>query len=518
MGHFLFKNTVTNYLVVIVRLVQGILVTRWMIECLGQGGYGLWSLLWAIFAYALLLDFGFGVSVQKYTSSGLCETDIKKYNSIVSAIFSFHVLVALAIIVISYFASFFSEQLFNISDPDKLKYSRQCFLLFAIGAAVAFPTGVFPEILVGLRKIYLRNYVNSVCKIVELIATISILLLGGKIISLIILTIILWLGTNLFMALLIPKQIPGFRLSFRVDFATWREVASFSWFVYLTSIAKLTLTKSSYLVISIFSGLTAVGLYQISGRLAELCYLAGSQYQENVRPITAALHAKDEQRKLSMFIWKSMRGNCLLGIFFMLPAYIFAEEAIIVLFNVHDPNVFYLSRIYLVYMFINLTTRQVIHSYLLMANRHKILSYMVIIEAALNLTLNIAFIGRFGVQCVLWNALLINLGITALVLFPVVFVALKLPFLRIMWKVYLFPALLALPGGVISWYLQRYFESSLGNFWTVAIGASIASGMFCCLVFTVLLKKDERQEVITLLKSQFAGTSEEEIKNKAIGN
>ncbi len=507
MSHFLFKNTVTNYLVVIVRFIQGILVTRWMIEYLGKGGYGLWSLLWAIFAYALLLDFGFGVSVQKYTSSELYKTNIKKYNSIVSAIFSFHVLVAFAIIVVSYFGSFFSEQLFSLSEPDKLDYCRKCLLLFALGAAIAFPTGIFPEILVGLRKIYLRNYVNSIGKIIELIATISILLLGGKVISLIVLTICLWLGTNLSMALLIPKQIPGFRLSFKVDIPTWREVASFSWFVYLTSIAKLILTKSSYLVISICSGLPAVGLYQISGRLAELCYLAGSQYQENVRPITAALHAKDEQRKLSMFIWKSMRGNSLLGIFFMLPAFIFVDEAIIVLFNVNDPNIFYLSRIYLIYMFISLTTRQVVHSYLLMANRHKILSYMVMIEAVLNLTLNIALIGRFGVQCVLWDALLINFGINVLVLFPIVFRSLKLPFLLVMWKVYLFPALLAIPGALLSLYMQHYLEDQLGNFLTIAIGASITSGIFGILVFTLLLRKDERQEIISLIKSQFARVS-----------
>ena len=52
------KNTVTNYLNAGVRLLQGILISRWIIGYLGMEYYGLWTLLWSFFVYALLLDFG----------------------------------------------------------------------------------------------------------------------------------------------------------------------------------------------------------------------------------------------------------------------------------------------------------------------------------------------------------------------------------------------------------------------------------------------------------------------------
>ena len=68
------KNTVTNYLNAGVRLLQGILISRWIIGYLGMEYYGLWTLLWSFFVYALLLDFGCGVSAQKYTSGGLRKT------------------------------------------------------------------------------------------------------------------------------------------------------------------------------------------------------------------------------------------------------------------------------------------------------------------------------------------------------------------------------------------------------------------------------------------------------------
>ena len=61
MTNLLAKNTLTNYLVVGVKFIQGFLVTRWTIQYLGAENYGLWAVLWTIFAYSLLLDFGFEI-------------------------------------------------------------------------------------------------------------------------------------------------------------------------------------------------------------------------------------------------------------------------------------------------------------------------------------------------------------------------------------------------------------------------------------------------------------------------
>lgn len=496
----LIKNTLSSYLTVAVRLLQGILVTRWMIQYLGLEGYGVWALLWAIFSYALLLDFGFGVSAQKYTATGLYREDIGRYNSIISAIFSFHALVAVFIIIGSLIASCFAEQIFSVSDPEKLAYCRFCFLLFAFGAAIAFPTGVFPEILVGLKELYLRNLIVTGGKVVELLATLAIFLLGGKVASLVVLAIVLWLGNNLFMGFLIPRRIPGFRLTFRPDWRRCREVASFSWYVYLTSIAKLVLDKSSFLVISVCSGLHAVGIYQISGRLAEMCYMAGAQYQENVRPIAASLQAEGKFRQLTEFIFQSMRGNCLFGLLFMVPAWIYTPEALRFFFKVDDPEIFRLSRLFLAVVFLNLATRQILHSYLLMTGKHKFLAGAVIVEAGLNLALNILFIERFGVECVLWNAMLINGGMTLLLLFPVALAALKLSFFKILFQVYCFPIFLALPAAATAFHFRLAYRELLGNFFTAAAGSTLYAAIFLPLCFFLLLTEGEKQVIFDGLR------------------
>lgn len=495
MSSFVIKNTLTNYLVVIVRFLQGILVTRWMIEYLGKESYGLWSLLWAFFAYTFLLDFGFGVSAQKYTSSDLYKKDINHYNRIVSAIFSFHLGMSFLILTGSAITSFFLPTLFNLTDPAKLSYARFCYFLFAIGAAIAFPTGIFPEILVGLRKLYLRNYVNTVSKLLELVGTLLLFIFGGNLAGLVLLSVGLWFFTNLTMAFLIPRHIPGFKIRFKIDVPTWKEISNFSGSVYLTSIAKLIMNKSSHLVISILCGLVPVGIYQLSSKLSDMCLLAASQYQENVRPITASLYSQQKYTDLKYFIFNSMRWNCCMGLLFILPAYLLAEEAMLFLFKVTDPEVISISRLFLIVSFCVFAVRQIPHSYLLMAEQHKLIARIVIIEAFANLGLNIALVRFFGVSAVLWDALGISLGLSLFFVLPAFLRSAGINPLRLLWKVYLLPFLLAIPGAALAVLLHRKLGHYFGNFGTLVVCGSVCSGSFVLLALGVLLNKEERRKL-----------------------
>ena len=83
---------------VVLRIVQGVLVTRWLFNSLGKEYYGFWSLIWMILVYALLLDFGFSKAAQKYTATGLFKSDPDAYNRYLSAVFSLLSLMATAIV------------------------------------------------------------------------------------------------------------------------------------------------------------------------------------------------------------------------------------------------------------------------------------------------------------------------------------------------------------------------------------------------------------------------------------
>jgi O-antigen/teichoic acid export membrane protein len=68
-------NTLTNYIYLIVHLSCSLYLTRILYLNMDQQSYGFWQLLWVVFGFSLLLDFGFGVTIQKYTAAYLSNKD-----------------------------------------------------------------------------------------------------------------------------------------------------------------------------------------------------------------------------------------------------------------------------------------------------------------------------------------------------------------------------------------------------------------------------------------------------------
>lgn len=503
MSSNIVRNTTTNYLSVAVRVLQAVLVTRWTVQYLGPDYYGLWALLWSFFSYAILLDFGFGVSAQKYTSAEVFKTDIGRYNRIISTVFSFHLAMLVIIAAGTITASFFLGDIIRVHDPEKLAYCRRALLIFGIGTAFIFPLGMFSEILVGLQKMYLRNYANMCAKIVELVGTLLIFLCGGRLISLVVFTMLTTLLTNIAIAVSASRAISGFRISFKLDWRTVKEISGFSGFTYLMSISRLVLNKSNRLLISIFCGLADVGAFHLASRLPEFCHMGASQYQENVRPISASLHAKGETQKLSGIIFNSMRWNMFIAVLIMLPCFLYSGEIIQTLFGVSSPDVTRMCRLFIVSMFIVIACRQIPEFYLQMADRHKVTAYVTMAEAATNLVLNIIMLPRFGVEIVLWNAIWIMLAYTFIIIVPCAIKSLGINPAALALKVYAVPLALCVPAVAVALAANR-LTAPLGQFWVMSIGGAASAATFAGLAYAFMLDKTARERFVGIFISVFS--------------
>lgn len=283
------------------------------------------------------------------------------------------------------------------SSPEELAYFRSCFLCFGIGSALVFPFGMFQEILVGLQRLYLRNYINVVSKLVELAGILVIFALGGGLITLILFTVILTALTQLSMLFFIRRLIPGFRLRFRVlpDPELFREIFHFSGFVYLTSVARLAWGRSGALLISIFCGLGPTAVYQLGGRLPALMGQLTGPYQENISPITALLHSRNKVRRLGLILRNSMRWNSFLATGMTVGILFFSPVLLRFLFRVESPEAIAVCRIMTLSIYLSLVFRTIPERYFLMADSHRFLSWLVIGESVCFVILSIVFLPHY---------------------------------------------------------------------------------------------------------------------------
>ena len=477
----ILKNTLTNYAVVGVRLAEGILLTRLLFSELGQAYYGFWGLLWSFFAYVLLLDFGLSQAAQKHTSQRLYETEPERYTTIVSAVFGMQFIMSGVIIAGTGVAVYFLEQLTNIHDPAQLDYCRKALLLLGIGVGLTFPTGLFPSILVAVHKIYLRNYVIISVRVLELCGLFIILnFLGGNLISMVVYCVSLNIMSNMVMLIMVKANIPNFRIRPKFSWKTVKSLSNFSFYIYLIALANILAAKTDRLVLGFFSGLESVGLYQIGTRLPEMAQSAGTQFHENLTPLSAALSKHSDQAELRNLIYFSMRISALLTMAITAIGFLLTPEALNVLFGIKVAETrdaaALVCRMMLISVFFTVGFRSVASRFMMMSGRHKFLAKIQISEAVLNLTLSIVFVKySFITESLIHNVnsdintggvLLKVMGVVLGTLIPNVLISLLviLPYMcsfvhksvaKILVTVYLIPALAVLPAAGALFLLRR---------------------------------------------------------------
>ena len=483
------KNTATNYLVVLVRLFQGIYVTRWMVNFLGDDNYGLWSLLWSFFAYAILVDFGFGVAAQKFTSLELFRHDLRRYNSIVSMIFSFQALMSLVLVAGVFVASFFLPELFHVEDPEKLAYCRKCYFMFSLGTAAIFPLCIFAEIMVGLHKIYVKNYIDMVSRICELTGFLIILKSGGGLFGVIVFDIVLMGTERCFTGFCVHRFIPGFRLRFHLfDKDVFKQIFGFSSGTYFISMSNLLRHKMSEPLTSYYLGLAQVGILHFSSRLADMCGQAISQYNNNVRPISAQLFHRGRFAMLRTFVTKSMQWNMFMSCLIVIPAIFLTDEATRVLFDRSNENaaalrqIHWLSILSLLGTISNVAVGQIPHSVLMMCERHHLMACIRMTEAVV-VVLLMALALSLG--CGVWSVVAISVGLSLAISFglliPVMVKIMRGGQIRFLISVYIPSLLCSLPASALLLGLKKVLTGRVGDFWVCAFCGTAYALLFMIL-------------------------------------
>ncbi len=490
------KNTATNYLVILVRFFQGLLVTRWLIGYLGDSGYGFWMLLWSFFGYAILVDFGFGIAGQKYTSQELFKRDIRHYNAIISMIFTFHTLMALLIVFGAFIASFYLEKLFNVHDPVLLAYYRKCFFVFSFGTAVIFSFSVLNEVLIGLHKIYVNNYILTVGRLFELFGFLIILKCRGGLLGIICYELCVMAAERIVAWICIVRMIPGFRMRLHLfDREVFREVFGFSSGTYFLSLARLLRGQTRNPIISKYCGLDFVGIFSISNRLSELCNQAIGQYNNNVRPVTAQLFHRRRFRMLREFIVKSMQWNMFMSCLIIIPAFFLRDEAITALFKKEvTPLIHDLSFLSLLGVFAWLVMTQIPASVLLMCEKHQLSACVSMIEAIIIISLNILFLRRgTSIVCIEIISLITSVFFFAVVRFPVMEKLIHGRILRDIWNIYV-PSLLAAVPAVLALLLcRKVLLGHVHNFLLCAVCGSVYAIIYVLTAWQFLLGRTKKE-------------------------
>ncbi|MCF7913232.1 MAG: oligosaccharide flippase family protein [Candidatus Cloacimonetes bacterium] len=503
-------NTFANYVLTISRFITQIFLTRILFLNLGEVSYGFWALLWSIFGYSLLLDFGFGTSVQKYSAEVTVTGDYEKYNRQISTVITSYALMSSLIVIATLVMSQLLTKLFIFPEGTDVIYYRRVFIFFGLGAALTFPSGAFTEILRGINKIYLRNLVKFITLILNFAGIIIIFKLGYGLLELAIFSIIINLSSNLIMAALCFKMLPKMRIVPKFfQLKMLKEVISFSIFAYLIMFSNIIIFKTDQIVLGLMLGITAITVYQIASRSANMLLQFTHQFQETLTPVAAALHKDGQHGRLRRILFNSNRIIAVTStlLFIILTALI--KPVLLVWLEIDPANpqyaetynsIIHIAYIMNISIYLLLLFRSGSSKVLLMTGSHKFLSYVAISESIMNVGFSILFIKLLGVVGVAIGTLIPNIILGIFVVFPRAAKYSQISIRETVSRIYLPTAIICLLPLIFVGYINYRIPLPQWHFITIVWVSSLMALLYLIPAWFIMITKDERHGFILNLR------------------
>jgi O-antigen/teichoic acid export membrane protein len=399
----ILKNSISNYVFLVVRSALGLVLFRMILNSLSAEEFGFWAMIWSILGYGILLDFGFGFTAQKRVAELSALGKWEELSRVLSTIFYSYVAVALVLIAFGISFSPHLIKLFEIHDPSNEPLFARTLVVFFCGMGLAFPLGMFPEMLKGQQRIGLANYTVLFGFLVSFV----LMLIGLHFKWGLPLLLVCSLGSNMLAEIVCGvfalRAMPGVKIHLRYFSRDMvRSTMRFSVFAYVTTLTTVILTRTDQMILGTMLAVTAVGIYQIGAKIPELVASFAMQIPDTLSPAAAHSHAKGDKAFLRELLISGTRFTVMLATPLYLVCALCMDQLIWVLTGkVASLETFWTAEVLLLWGYTTVLTQSVSKRIFMMAGHERRLMWLGVGEAVLNLVLSIILVHQFrNVVCV----------------------------------------------------------------------------------------------------------------------
>ncbi|MEI6655919.1 MAG: oligosaccharide flippase family protein [Verrucomicrobiota bacterium] len=394
-----WSTTASGYVWVVTRLVLGLVLFRTMFQQFSHAEFGFWSLLWSLFGYGILLDFGFGFTAQKAVAEKSATGDIAGLSKLLATIlWTFIGMAAILLVVFLCIRDPFMSRM-GVLAADRVEFGR-AYTVFFIGLAVMFPLGVFPEILRGLQRIDLANWVGTLTTVCNFGVLYWGLMAHWSLWLLMCVSVVSSITPNIIAAVMAIRRLPSISLS--PKWFEWRAVRlqmGFSIAAYLITFSNMLMAKSDQLVISLTLGVALVAIYQAGYKMGEMLGLLSVQLQQVLSPAAAEMYARGDDSGLRTLLIRSSRLMFLVVTPCYLLSAVYLEPLIGLLTGMTSVprNTWWIGQALLLAVYSSQITNGCAKRVLMMCGEEKRLLSIALTEAAANVVLSIILAYQVGV-------------------------------------------------------------------------------------------------------------------------
>lgn len=396
-------NSISNYVRLVLRLGLGLLMFRMLYPNpdatgirggLSQEEFGFWALLWSIFGYGLLMDFGFGLAAQKKVAELSHHKNWDELSRVLSTIIYFYCMSGLLIVIATLVSSHWLIQLLSIT-PANEEYFRQVLVLFLCFIGASFPTGIAVEILYGQQRIALANNLGVIANIINFGLIAYGLHHGWRLKAIIVCAMMCAIVPSIIGGWMGLRSLPGVKILPR--YFSWkmvRETMRFSIFAYIGLVTQIIMGQTDRLILSVFMSVSAVAVYQAGAKVADIFTGFTGQVPETISPAAAHLSATGDKGALQRLLMDSSRFNVMVGtpLFILCAFYMEGLLHLLTKGQAFVGETFWVGEVLLLWCYSLQITHSITKKVFMMCGHEKRLTQLSVIEALLNLVLTVTLV------------------------------------------------------------------------------------------------------------------------------
>jgi O-antigen/teichoic acid export membrane protein len=263
-------NVLWNWMGAAVALFAGLILSPFMIRRLGEEGYGIWALVFALIVYYDILDFGFRSAVVKYTAHYRALDQPERVNTVINTALLYFSLIGGVVLVVTLLVFRSLHGLFHISAAYRPQFAT-LILLVGFSWALGAVCHSFSASLEAYQRFDLFSRARIAYVTVRSLGCGLLLLLGYGLVPLGIMVVSsqvlqYWLTYRNF-----RQTVPGYRFNLgEARFPVFRQLLGYGRHTFVANSSWQVVTQAPAVLIGHFLPAEFVGYFAVSSRLIEV--------------------------------------------------------------------------------------------------------------------------------------------------------------------------------------------------------------------------------------------------------
>lgn len=389
-------GVIISYLTLGFNILIGLVYTPFMIFKLGDGQYGIFSLVNSLISFITILDLGFSQTLVRYISKTRTTGDTEEEYRLNGFFMKLYLVIAVIAFVIGFSIVILYPQLVSKSFlKEEISLFRTVLFILLINVCISFPLSVFSATLNAYEEFFLLKLTNLLMTVLKYFVMFLLLLFGYKLVAIAVVVLIFSLVTQC-IYVFYSVRVNKIKFSFsKIETNLTKEIIYFSFFIFLNLIIDFLYSNTDKLILGAVAGTVSVSVYSIgiyfSQYFTELsCAMSGV-----FLPKIMDLYHNDQTDKISDLFNQVGRLQMAL-LFFVLGGYICLGREFINLWVGSTYKDSYLIGIIIMLPSIVPLTQNIGISIIRAMNIHKYRSYMYIVIAIINVVISIPLAITYG--------------------------------------------------------------------------------------------------------------------------